>query len=114
MDKDFYQTIEVVKVGDFGGESHSIVSRFDGNYADIENYLHTHSIELNPKKYPLMHTIDPYGETLFPHNKFKQVAKEFEELKGLIKDDRVVETLDRLLLYVNSCELNESIIFFGD
>lgn len=113
--KNSYQTIEVVRMSNlFDTEATKTISRFVGNYADVENYLDEKSIDLDVAKFQLLSTIDPYGETVFSYAQSKQVAIELGHLQNIIEDVAIQQIVERLVEYINVAASHEFIIFFGD
>lgn len=100
----------------YENENGELIEELPINFTDVLSLLFKENFEENKIKYPWITTIDPYGDTVFNKLQWTHLAKEFNELKKEINEEKVKNILDGLVLFMKKNENHPHtyLKFYGD
>lgn len=101
------QNITVRKIN----ERKEVIDDSDFNFLWVSSFLW--DVDKGKQKFIWLHTIDPYGYTLFNKSQIPYVVKELGELRELAKGE-LVSQIESAIKYFNTVDDLEFIEFIGD
>ena len=92
-------------------EQNEVLTRSEANFAPVYNALAQIG---DASQYPILSTVDPYGDTVFNHLQVPQLAAELERLKSESPSQQVGKTIEDILTFLSGWKRREYLRLVGD